>query len=90
MWQSTYSKEFVKQSKKIERTPYYRLLRKAIERLEDSDNPAKLGIRKHGPYSDAYSYEIGKSIRLIYKVNFTAKTIEFVSVGSHKEVYGKD
>lgn len=72
------------------KTPQYRLLKRAIQELENADDPVKLGTRKHGPYSDAYSYERGKSIRLIYRVDFDNKTIEFVTVGSHKEVYGKD
>lgn len=90
MWNSSYSGEFIKQSKKIARTPYYLLLKRAIEQLEKADNPAQLGTRKRGSYSDAYSYEIGKSIRLIYRVNFDSMTLEFVAIGTHKEVYGSD
>lgn len=58
--------------------------------MVDVEDPTRLGTRKHGEYSDAYSFEIGRSIRLIYRVNFRSKTIELVAVGSHKEVYGKD
>ena len=90
MWNSSYSREFIKQSKKIARTPYYELLKRAIGELEKADSPAQLGTRKHGSYYDAYSYKIGKSIRLIYRVNFDNVTIEFVAIGTHKEVYGND
>jgi mRNA-degrading endonuclease RelE of RelBE toxin-antitoxin system len=63
------------------KTPYSRLLANAVEELEKSDNPAALGTRKHGSYSDAYSYEIGRSIRMIYRVDSAGGTIEFVAVG---------
>jgi hypothetical protein len=45
---------------------------------------------KHDSYLDAYSYEIGKSIRMIYRVDSANRTTEFVAVESHNEVYGKD
>jgi addiction module RelE/StbE family toxin len=67
------------------------LLKKAIEEIEnEKDDPTRLGTRKRGSYSDAYSYEIGSSIRLIYRVDFRNRIIEFVAVGSHKDVYGRD
>jgi len=36
----------------------------------------------HG--KDAYSYEIGLKYRLMYRVKFERKEIEFLAVGTHK------
>ena len=58
--------------------------------MQNADDPAELGTRKHGEYSNAYSFEIGVSIRLIYSVDFENKIIKLIALGSHKEVYGKD
>jgi len=38
----------------------------------------------HGPWEGCYSYEIGLKYRLIYKVEFERKEIEFLAVGTHK------
>ena len=65
-------------------------MQEALQSLANSGDPAKLGIRKCGEYSDAYAYDVGRSIRLIYRVNFKNLTIELLAIGSHKEVYGKD
>jgi mRNA-degrading endonuclease RelE of RelBE toxin-antitoxin system len=43
--------------------------------------------RKHGR---VYTLRLSKSYRLAYRVYFREKIIEMVSVGDHKEVYGKD
>lgn len=90
MWILHRTPTFQKQAFKLRKTRYSKALEEAISDLANSDNPASLGSRKRGSFSDAYSYDIGKSVRIIYRVNFNNKVIVLVAVGSHKEVYGKD
>ncbi|MCP8308298.1 MAG: type II toxin-antitoxin system mRNA interferase toxin, RelE/StbE family [archaeon] len=56
----------------------------AIERLLASSNPRKEGHMLHGPWKGCYSCEVGLKYRLIYRVDFERKEIEFLAVGSHK------
>lgn len=56
----------------------------AIETLLSSDDPGKEGHMLHGPWKGCYSYEIGLKYRLIYRVEFERKEIEFLAVGTHK------
>ncbi|MCP8322430.1 MAG: type II toxin-antitoxin system mRNA interferase toxin, RelE/StbE family, partial [archaeon] len=56
----------------------------AIERLLTSSDPRKEGHMLHGPWEGCYSYEVGLKYRLIYRVDFERKEIEFLAVGSHK------
>lgn len=90
MWVLHPSERFLKQLKKIRKTPYRKRAEEALRNLQNAGDPVALGIRKHGEYSDAYSYEIGASIRLIYNVDLENKIIKLIAIGSHKEVYGND
>ncbi len=58
--------------------------------LENATDPAKLGVRKQGILKDYYSYEVGRRFRIFYKLDYEHKIIEFISLGDHKQVYGKD
>jgi mRNA-degrading endonuclease RelE of RelBE toxin-antitoxin system len=60
--------------------------------LGDSIDPRKLAdeyvpTRRHGRI---YTIRLSKSYRLAFRVYFREKILEMVSVGDHKEVYGKD
>ena len=60
--------------------------------LGESLDPTKLAdenvvTRRHGR---VFTLRLGKSYRLAYRAYFLEKIIEMVSVGDHKEVYGKD
>jgi addiction module RelE/StbE family toxin len=61
-----------------------RRVEKAIEMLLTSDDPGKEGHMLHGSWEGCYSYEIGLKYRLIYKVKFEKKAIQFLAVGTHK------
>ena len=56
----------------------------AIETLLSSEDPRKDGHRLHGSWEGCYSYEVGLKYRLIYRVEFERKEIEFLAVGTHK------
>jgi len=56
----------------------------AIESLLISRDPRKEGHMLHGEWEGCYSFEIGLKYRLIYRVNFKRKEIEFLAVGTHK------
>ena len=60
--------------------------------LGNSSDPRRLAdenvtTRRHGR---VYTLRLSKSYRLAYRIYFREKIIEMVSVGNHKEVYGKD
>jgi len=55
-----------------------------IETLLSSEDPRKEGHMLHGSWERCYSYEIGLRYRLIYRVKFERKEIEFLAVGTHK------
>lgn len=59
-----------------------------ITELVESENPTKLGEYKSS--IKAYAFVLDKSNRILYNVSFNENVIEFIRVGSHKQVYGKD
>ncbi|MGI0101365.1 MAG: hypothetical protein ACREA7_02080 [Nitrosotalea sp.] len=59
-----------------------------LEELVKSENPTKLGEYKSS--LKIYAYNLDKSNRIIYTVDFSNNTIELRRVGTHKQVYGKD
>jgi addiction module RelE/StbE family toxin len=56
----------------------------AIETLLSSEDPRKEGHMLHGLWEGCYSYEIGLKYRLIYRIKFERKEIQFLAVGTHK------
>jgi mRNA-degrading endonuclease RelE of RelBE toxin-antitoxin system len=60
----------------------------ALNELANSENPAKLGDYKQN--LRVYAYDLDKSNRIVYTVDFTNNVIELRRVGSHKQAYGKD
>lgn len=63
--------------------------KKALTDLINSKDPRKLGKYKHGRLRYCLSYEITKSYRLLYLVNFELNQIQLVFIGDHKTVFGK-
>ena len=60
--------------------------------IGDSSDPRNIAdenvlTRRHGK---VYTLRLSKSYKLAYRVYFRERIIEIVSVGDHKEVYGKD
>lgn len=51
--------------------------------LIESEDPARLGLRKVGPWEGVYSYELGRQFRILHAVRFEARTIVFLDVGTH-------
>ena len=68
----------------------YKSFLEDVKLLKDTDNPSKLGNRKNGRYRDCFGYCLTNSYRLIFSINYDEHTIIFVTIGDHKEVYGKD
>ena len=62
----------------------------AIQHLAKLENPADVGVPRRGRFKGYLAYEIGRSNRLIYRINNHQKTILLVVVGDHKSVYGRD
>lgn len=66
--------------------------REALCILIDAKDPVTLGVRKgvtkKGPKCAIYAYEINRSYRILYCVG--GDCLRFISVGDHKNVYGRD
>jgi len=56
----------------------------ALQELANSEEPQKLGHRLHGRWQGLCSYEIGRQYRIVYRVKFDDKVIEFLAAGTHK------
>ena len=63
---------------------------RAIDSLSESDDPAKLGKRLHGKYTDYYEWRLPGSYRLIYSIEKNAREVVLYRVGDHKELFGRD
>jgi len=61
---------------------------KAIRELVSSENPANIGNYKQ--HQKIFAYELGKSDRLIYTLDYFHNEIILIRVCDHKSVYGKD
>ncbi len=59
-----------------------------IQELRSAKNPAYLG--KYKQNKRIFAYDIGRKYGIIYNVNWSENTIEFLRVCDHKSVYGKD
>jgi mRNA-degrading endonuclease RelE of RelBE toxin-antitoxin system len=57
----------------------------ALNDLTNSKNPAMLG--KYKQNLRVYAYNLDKSNRIIYTINFADNKIELYRVGDHKKVY---
>jgi mRNA-degrading endonuclease RelE of RelBE toxin-antitoxin system len=57
----------------------------ALNELTKSENPVMLG--KYKQNLRVYAYNLDKSNRIIYTINFADNKIELRRVGDHKKVY---
>ncbi|SMH72261.1 conserved protein of unknown function [Candidatus Nitrosotalea okcheonensis] len=87
MWIPERTKKFTRQYKSLH-SDLQKKVDLVIAELVESENPTKLG--KYKPSIKAYAYVLDKSNRILYNVSFNEDAIEFIRVGSHKQVYGKD
>ena len=60
----------------------------AVLELLTAENPARLGVYKQD--MRIFAYNIGKKHRILYNVNWSNNTVEFLRVCDHKSIYGKD
>ena len=63
-----------------------RRVNEAIRDIIDSDDPTHLGRPKYGKWKGAYGYNVGRAIRILYSVDWNAKTVTFLRCGPH-EIY---
>ena len=87
MWILAPNKKFIKQYKSSS-SDLQKRVDSALAELVMSENPTKLGDYKQS--LKVCAYNLDKSNRIIYSVDFINNTIELRRVGSHKQVYGKD
>lgn len=87
MWIPERTKKFIRQYKSLH-PDLQKKVDIVITELVESENPTKLGEYKSS--IKAYAFVLDKSNRILYNVSFNENVIEFIRVGSHKQVYGKD
>lgn len=80
--------------KKLKKSPGYitERVKAALKELSENPRPETLGPLKKGELRYFRSYELGRSHRLIYKVNKDSEPVEVIllKVCSHKDAYGTD
>ncbi len=79
--------QFKKQYKNLD--PQIKIrVNSAVQELRNSENPAQLGRYKQ--CKRVFSYDLGRKYRIIYNINWSNNTIEFLRVCDHKSAYGGD
>ena len=86
-WKITTVTKFKKQYKNLDSQNKQRT-DQAIRELRNSENPAMLGNYKQN--KRVFAYNIGNKYRIIYNVDWSRDTIEFLRVCDHKSAYNKD
>lgn len=61
-----------------------------VKLLNDNDDPAKLGTKKHARYGHCFGYHLTKSHTLIFSIDFDEHVINLIDLDDHKTLYGKD
>jgi addiction module RelE/StbE family toxin len=89
-WNLAYTKNFLRQFRKLENTPYFEKVQQVIDELAKSQDPRKLGAFKRGSKYSGYYYELDRSYRLVYDIIDKELTVLMLDVGDHKQVYRKD
>lgn len=87
MWRLKIEKKFIKQYKLLS-SDLQKKVDSALNELANLDNPTKLGEFKQS--LQVYAYNLDRSNRIIYTVDFKGKVIKLRRVGDHKMSYGKD
>ena len=87
MWILAPNKKFIRQYKLLS-SDLQKRIDSTLDELVKSENPTKLGNYK--PSLKVYAYNLDKSNRIIYSVDFSNHTVELRRVGTHKQAYGKD
>ena len=85
-WETKSETKFKKQYKHLDSQIKQRI-NQAIQELDNSENPANLGVYK--PDMQIVAYNVGK-YRIIYNVDYEHNKIIFHRVCDHKSVYNKD
>ncbi len=88
-WKLVTTSNFERETKRLKKTVYYDKFLKVLDELKESEDPRKLGEAKTGQLAGYFGYPLGYNVRILYKVDFEAKTIVFYSVGPHDTVYRK-
>ncbi|NOJ27568.1 MAG: hypothetical protein DA330_06115 [Nitrososphaera sp.] len=89
MWKVEAAKGFERYLRKLGNDELKRF-DQAIDELANSNDPRKLGKEKQGNLKGNFTYEIGRTYRLLYKMNLDEKKIILLRYGTYKQVYGKD
>lgn len=64
--------------------------KQALKDLSNSNDPTKLGERKHGQFKYCYGIHVSKSHSLLYRVFFENDIIQLIDLDDHKNLFGRD
>lgn len=78
---------FLRQFKRLDKQTKRRV-RKALEELAQSQDPANVGEYKQS--MRAWAYNVGRQCRVLYGIEYQEHLIDLIKVGDHKAVYGSD
>ena len=87
MWVFERKSRFKKQFKKLD-PALQKKVEVALRELIISENPSRLGEYKKS--MRVFAYNLDKSNRLLFDIDFENKTILLIRVGDHKSAYGSD
>ncbi len=92
MWQIRVSKQAKKQLKRYAKTPDSVHFDKAIRELEKAQDPTSLGKVKilRELHLRCFAYDVTRSLRLLYDVDWSNNLLLIHDLGDHKETYGWD
>ena len=58
--------------------------------LRDCNDPSIFGERKRQKYKHCYGVHLTKSVSLIYRIDYSSRTVYVLDIGDHKWLYGRD
>ena len=88
----------IQPSKRVEDSLRYYRADKAVignyarltDGLENSDDPASIGVQKKGRHKGCLGAHVTKSAVLVYRIDYPEHRIDLMWMGDHKKVYRRD
>jgi mRNA-degrading endonuclease RelE of RelBE toxin-antitoxin system len=90
MWRFGFTNRAEKQLKNYRHSAEYKLFENAMNRLNQEEDPTRLGEVKILGELYCYSFRVTRSLRLLYTVDREKRLIMIHRLGDHKESYDRD
>jgi mRNA interferase RelE/StbE len=85
-WKIDFSPTALKQLNKLDKSIANRILRFLHERVQDLDDPRKIGARLQGTLSEFWKYRVG-DYRLICSLEDDRFVVLVLRIGHRREIY---